>query len=379
MKRFVCLFILMIFACTAASADGIAVEENGLTLGESSLVYPVITGMEDAGLMQRINETIRTDCAIPDYLNRISMLISGGRLTVGWMGSLKNEVFSCAVRAEGAVASMRPACVWTGTSVDLRDGHRILFEELFTDPEEAEERISRYLEDTVEPELDPNLTVKELLPRPDIFCLTARGLILLYPEDRFCTLTDRAGDVMIGWHVFGELADLTEDGILFRIGADRMTRLTEESPRELADMTADGEIPDIPVRLGDSLKKATDEWHMLTDPDLYEGGRMFALEGARFRNVFLLTDYLSEDWDNSPVRGIRMDDGCLWGLRIGETERDSWLTVLGEPDSTVWFDDDKAEAYRTVCGNSDYYRSGEHLLELHSDPDGILHSIILTE
>lgn len=106
---------------------------------------------------------------------------------------------------------------------------------------------------------------------------------------------------------------------------------------------------------------------------------MFALEGGCFRRVYLLTDHLSEDWDNSVVQGIRMDRGNFSGLCIGTTAREEWRLILGEPDYTVTYDDEKAELNRTVPGECDYYSCGKYQLRLQSDLDGILYSIILTE
>ena len=49
------------------------------------------------------------------------------------------------------------------------------------------------------------------------------------------------------------------------------------------------------------------------------------------------------------------------------------------PGNVVSFDAEKAEAYRTVPGRRDYYAWGDHVLQLHSDENGTLVSIILTE
>ena len=127
------------------------------------------------------------------------------------------------------------------------------------------------------------------------------------------------------------------------------------------------------------MQELTDRWHTLTDPDGFEGGRLFALEGGCFRGVYLMTDDLSRDWQESRVQGIRADQGCLWGLCVGETQRAEWLAGLGEPDGTADIGEEKAEANRMVPGACDYYRCGEYLLQLCSDTDGILASIVLTE
>ena len=61
---------------------------------------------------------------------------------------------------------------------------------------------------------------------------------------------------------------------------------------------------------------------------------MFALEGAAFRNVLILSDAISAGWDDSHVQGIRVERGCVWGLCVGETEQSAWRQTLGEPDDT---------------------------------------------
>ena len=106
---------------------------------------------------------------------------------------------------------------------------------------------------------------------------------------------------------------------------------------------------------------------------------MFALEDGAFRKAYLLTDDLSRDWESSVVQGIRMDEGCAYGLCVGETKRDEWLAVLGEPDSETEITAEKAEMNRLVPGKCDYYSCGDYRLQLYSDENGTLVSMVLTE
>ena len=105
---------------------------------------------------------------------------------------------------------------------------------------------------------------------------------------------------------------------------------------------------------------------------------MFALEGAAFRDVYLLSDAVDSSWDKSRVQGIRADRGCFQGLCIGETRAEEWHQLPGEPDDTAVLDEDAAERMRTVPGTCDYYLSGEYRLQLQSDRDGMLVSITLS-
>ena len=372
-----CALLLLPVPGTAGSA---ATEEKTLEIGGSVMTYPVITGMEDTALQEAVNLRIAEDGNLTGYLTRISQLLSGGTLRVGWTGGvLGDDVFSCAISAEGAVEGPRPGFVWTWSNIDLTDGHEITLSELFTEEEAARAAMEELLEWTVAPGLSAHLANSALTPLPEGFFLEPAGLTLLYPASRLSTLHDRAGAVRLGWHELREDLNLEEGGILSRIGAADMIRWTENSRTEIARAAEAGALPGIPAELGASLRALTDRYGLLTDPDLYEGGRMFALEGAAFRDVFLLTDGVGETWDGSVVTGIRMDRGCLFGLCTGQTSREEWRSALGEPDNTVEFDAERAEANRTVPGSCDYYRFGKAQLRLYSGEDEVLYSVILTE
>ena len=376
-----CLMLAFAGAAFAGTAETvISVESRGLELGESSVEYPVITGMEDEELQDAVNIRILEDTKITERLTRMSQLISEGYIRVAWTGGIAGDgIFSCAVSAEGALETARNTHEWTWSNIDLKDGHEITMDELFTDPAAAAAAMESYMEEKVAPELSAHLLNSELTPLPEGFRLTGTGIILLYPAERLCTLGDRAGAVRIGWNELRDTLDLEDGSILSRMGVREMTETGEHTAEALEKMTAEGALPDIPAVLGESLKEKTDEYGMLTDPDVYEDGRMFALDGAEFRSVFLLTDFLSEEWDSSVIQGIRADEGCFWGLCIGTTERREWQMLLGEPDSEIEFDEDRAEAYRTVPGICDYYTFGSRQLRLYSGRDGRLISVILTE
>ncbi len=380
-RRTLCLAAaLLVFAAAGTVEDGFTVQDAGMDLNEEiSIHYPAVTGSGDESLISRINDLIREKCGIRAYLTRAAHLISGGSLRTEWTGGAMNDVFSCAVSALGAVENTRTTHVWTAVSIDLRDGHEITLSELFTDAEAARELMETYLEETVAPDLSAHLMNSELIPLPEDFYLETSGLTLLYPVEQLSTLSDRAGDIRISWNVLKEALDFSEDGILNRIGAAEMTVLSAGSAEHLRTTAAAGLLTGIPAKIGDSMQELTDRWHMLTDPDGFEGGRLFFLEGGCFRGVYLITDDLSRSWEHSRVQGIRMDEGCVWGLCPGESRRSEWLSVLGEPEGTVEVGAEKAEANRLEPGVCDYYHCGEYLLQLYSDENETLVSVILTE
>ena len=380
-RRMFCLTAVLLVLMPACGAEeAFVIEDAGLDLNELlSVHYPMLSGSADAALLKKVNDLIQEKCRIGDYLSRAAQLLSGGSLKTEWKGEVLGDVFSCAVSASGAVADTRPTHVWTAVTVDLRDGHEITLSELFTDAEAARIQMETYLEEVVAPELSPQLQNSELFPLPEEFCLDQAGLTLLYPIGQLSTLSDRAGDIRISWNDLREELDLNEDGVLKRISTEDMIMLSAQSEERLRSKAAEGTLTGIPAKIGDNMQELTDRWHMLTDPDGFEGGRLFALEGGCFRGVFLMTDDLSRGWQDSRVQGIRMDQGCQWGLCVGETPRTEWLTKLGEPDGTAEIGEEKAEALRLVPGTCDYYRCGEYLLQLYSDMDETLVSIVLTE
>ena len=382
LRQLGCLTAALILAAGGCLAETeIRAEDRGLDLtGEISIHYPAVTGMEDQELEEGINNRIQQDNRIREYLDRAALLISGGSLRTSWTGGVTgDDVFTCTVSAEGALETTRQTHALTGSNIDLRDGHEIAFGELFTDEAEAREITEAYLEETVGPELSAYLQNSEVVPVPETFVLEQAGLRLLYPVKQLSTLSDRAGDIRIGWYRLREVLDLSEGSILSRIGAEEMITLTQESGEKLRTEAAEGRLPGIPAAVGEGMQELTDRYRLLTDPDGYENGRMFYLEGGAFRGVYLLTDDLSRDWKDSTVQGIRMDEGCAYGLCAGETEREAWLEALGDPDSEAEISAEKAEANRTVPGKCDYYGCGDYQLQLYSDEDGRLVSVVLTK
>ena len=379
--RILCLAAVLTVLTAACAAEGtFEVADEGLDLTETiSVHYPVLTGGEDEALTAQVNRLILEKCSVEAYLTRMAQLLSGGSLKAEWKGGILGDVLSCALSAEGTVETARNTHVWTAVNADLRDGHEIMFAELFTDGEAARETIERYLDEQVMPELSAHLLNSELTPLPETFFLEEAGLTLLYPVSRLSTLSDRAGDVRIGWNELRDVLDLSGDSIPSRIGVQGMITLTAEGAERLRAEAAEGFLAGIPAKLGDSMQALTDRYHLLNDPDGFEAGRLFSLEGGCFGGVFLMTDDLTRGWENSVVEGIRADRGCLRGLCIRETTREDWIAVLGEPDGSTEIDEDKAEANRMVPGACDYYNCGEHILQLYSDGNGILVSVVLAE
>lgn len=361
---------------TASDTDCAVLVDSGLDLLQNSVRYPQIEGMADENLQQQINEQILASLCITDRLNRLSLLMqSPVPLTVTYEATLTGDVLSCVLESSGPVINERSTHVWNTVNIDLTSGHSITLADLFTDVDAALAAITAMLEDDLAPELSAHLSNSMLTPLPDQFSITSTGLTFYYPIEQLSTLSDRAGAVTFLWSELRDHLQLTDGSILERIGAKAMLTGSAEAIRTAAES---GQLPGIPLTLGASVQEATDTFHLLIDPDLYQDGRMFSLEGAAFRQVWLLTDALTESWEQSIIKGLRLDRVNLYGLYTG-MPRNEAQSLLGVPDASVTLTSDLAEAYRLTEGVSDYYNMTGVQLRLHFDSEDLLTSLFITQ
>ena len=381
MKR-LCAFLtaLLLAAAPAARCESApALTEQGLELSGSSVRYPQITGMADEALQAAVNEALLATGDVENRLNRLSALISDpAALTVDYEATLAGDVLSCVYSAEGAVESSAVTHVYSALNLDLRTGEPIAFAVLFVNETAARARMETILTDEIAPEMSAHLESCDLSPLPETFGLSATGLTLYYPVERFSTLAGRAGSVTLLWSELAPLLRLGEDTVLRRLGAEAMLTLNADSADAIRAAAETGALPGIPAKVGEPMAELVSRYRLLSDPDLYEGGRLVQLEDGAFRGVFLMTDALTERFDASEVQGVRADRLCLYGLRTGQTTQEAWRGALGAPDATVHLDADAAERFRLPAGTSDYYQCGAYRLRLHADETGVLVSVILT-
>ena len=369
MKHRILILCLLLLTLTTALAE-VSVRDMKLELLGSSVHYPQLTGLEE-DVQSAVNAAIMEKGRINDRLARMAALTNAPvKLHVSYAYTLEGDVFSCAILADGAVETSRATQVWATVNHDLSTGEEITFADLFTDAEAATAFIETYLNEQVAPELSAHLAAGSLTPIPAEFTISPTGLTLYYDIDSFRTLSDKAGTLTILWGEFP--AELPAHPIA-------QTHLTfpEDTASVLASALAEGSFAGIPAAIGQPMQELIDRFALLTDPDIYEGGRMIALEDGAFRNVYILTDALTETFDNSVVQGIRADRLNFHGLCTGVTTADQWRAALGAPDTTLVVTEERTESWRLVPGNSDYYTFGDYRLRLHADESGVLRSVFL--
>lgn len=390
LTKMIALLLALLLPCLAlaegALPEGPVLLAQGLTLGSHSISYPQLAGMADEEAQSALNAHIVAACHADELLARLPLVLSAAApLTMTYSAHLEGNVLSAAMLAAGPVYGDGVTQVWSCVNMDLDTGEDIPLDALFAvDAETARTAITDWLEWEVAPELSFHLMNSELSPLPEVFAMTPDGLTLYYPITQLSTLSDRAGAVTLRWYELPDVFDFSEGSILDRLGAAAFAAPNEASVQAIHACVAEGRLPGIPAALGDSMQALTDAHRLLSDPDLYEGGRMFALEDSRFRSAWLLTDALTDKtWETSVVQGIRADRISLYGLTTGSlnaegTPIDDWRALLGQPDATVAVDADLAELYRLAPGTSDYFQIEGHTLRLHADADGRLVSVILT-
>jgi len=381
MKRIFVLVMVWVLGAAlvgAAEAASPAVQDVALELLGSTLHYPQVTGLADPAVEQAVNQAIMEAGRIETRINRMAMLMTSPvKMSVSYTHELMGDVFSCAILADGAVETTRATQVWSTVTIDLTTGRVITLDELFTDPASARKAIEDHLLTQVAPEQSAHLASGSLTPLPEAFSLSPTGLTLYYPIDQFRTLSDRAGTVTLLWSELRDDLDLTEGSVASRIGATSALQFPADARAALTDALAQGGFPGIPARIGQSVQELTDRYAQLTDNELCEAGRMFLLEDGAFRGAWIITDALTDRWDESRVNIIRTDRLNLAGLCTGHTTMAAWREALGEPDATVPANDAQADSWRLLPGTSDYYLLGEYRLRLHADESGILRSVFL--
>lgn len=377
MKKWMLWLLVLMMTLSSALAEP-AVVQQGLALGDGYVYYPQLEGMDDPALQETVNAALLESCGAEALLTRLALTMhSPTPLTTAYNVQQSGDVLSVALLASGPVESDRATQVWYTANIDLTTGQPIMLDDLFTDPDAARLALSDYLEWDLAPQLSAHLRAGQLTPLPEEFTLSPAGLTLHYPLEQLTTLSDKAGTVHLSWCEMLPHLNLAEGSLLDRMGALPMIALDESSAAAIRTQAENGMLPGIPARLGDSIPQLVEAHGLLIDPDLYENGRLFQLEGGAFRSVYLLSDSLTEGWDSSVVQGIRTDRGSFFGLMTGVTTQSEWHAILGQPDASVPVDEARAESNRIVPGSSDYYNLTGVQLRLHANEEGVLHSIFL--
>ena len=368
-KRCLAAALAACYAAGAAACFGEEPVKETLTVtrmeaagaGGSMVAYPLLTG---SGSASRISADIFSSARVGEYLALLSSLSGGGvglRMDYTLFPDSAEGMVSLVLSAKGRMPEGRPSQVWYPLVYRLEDGSRVTAEDIFEDPDAAEEAIGAYLEEHVEEGLSDYLENRELYPVPmDSFALCERGVIFYYDYDALCFLSGFSGEVLVPYPALeGFLRrDLIMSG---GIGAETIFSCLEE-----------GRLWGVPAVLGEDLEDALARFRSAADSSWWPGGACYETEDARMRDVLIVSMDGSGTVDALLCRGEEAD-----AFLPGAEERETWRAMLGEPDETkVVAAGDPMETILGT-GETDIYRRGDRLLALHAGDDGKLSGILI--
>ncbi len=368
---------------------------------DSYVRYPELTTEDPAWQsgVEKTNQAIQEQANIPAYLRLLSTISPGstglkldyelgalhGQAADG-MGSegfqLGNPYLSILFSAEGKMLSGRPSQVYYPMTFDLRTGEIMSFDQLFTDPDAAKERMEALLETDVEPTLSTYLENSQLFPVPfDRFFLDGFGhLIIVYENSQLSFLSGFSGSVSFRTsELTPPLAFASEE---LENYFDPFLTLPTAERRAVAWQMAHT-LPIAARRtisLGDDLEKVLSGFHSTTDSGYYPGGAYYEVEDANYRDTLILTDETEQT-----VTGLLTGRTDLMDIQTGKTPlADAEAFLSREPTLRMEMDETLAELYCVCPGTASVYQleaaDGKHIVfTLYADTDGTVQFIKLAQ
>lgn len=368
-------------AAETAQPQTPTVQDVATVIGENAIHYPQLSGMADEKYQQSINDAIVEKANIAQRMVTLSTLQAGGSgLQVTYKAYLKADIFSTVISAKGILENGRSGQVYTALNYDLQTGTPLSISDLFTDTDAAVAAMEQILQSTYLDELSSYMENSDLTPLPtEQFSLDANGITFYYPYRQFALLSGYSGAAQFAYHEISEFLRTDAGGVPARL--DMLAKsYTDEETRALIEQDArTGVLSDVPVQLGESMQPLIDQNRLLRVPDRYPGGRYCQLEAPVFRRVLILTDELSNTFEQSVVQGIMSFRADWYGIKTGATEQKRWREILGQAENTVAFTDSMAYDYGLLAGTADYYSIGGHQVMLYADADQLLYAIRLTQ
>lgn len=368
-----------------AFAEGVAAEpmaeikEIRTEIGQNYVAYPQLSGMENEEIQKKINDDLVLSANIASHLITLSTLQnSTWGLRVEAESFLSGDVFSAVISAKGKMPSGREGHAYSAFTYDLNTGERLTLADLFADEKAAVAQMEAIAHASLGEELSGYMEHAELSPLPvDSFAVNGDGVTFYYPSEQFLLLSGYSGACQFYYEELAEWLRTDGEGLPARIGALPQTYTAPEAKERIAEAAAEGTLPHVPVKMGDSMADAVAKYRLARTPDEFPGGRYFALEAPAFRDVLLISDALENGYERSVAEGIQIKRGSLYGLAIGRSRQEDWRAILGEPGETMTFSETMAYDYNLPVGVSDVYHFGAHELRLHADEKGVLRSIQL--
>lgn len=363
------LLALLMFVFGSAAAE-ITTEEVITQFGENEVRYPQLSGMEDEAVQQKINDDIVLSSGVANHMVSLFTLAGNQTLKMDYDAYLNDQIFSTVISAKGKLPGKRDGHEYTALTYDLKTGERVGLEAVFSDVDAAIALMEEKAVASLSEELNGYLEYSDITPLPaDRFTLDEHGISFWYPAEQFSLISGYSGACQF-W--YEEL-----EGLLIADPTPQLTR--EERQKAIEQSAADGKLPHVPVQIGQNMQEIADEYRLLREPDEFPGGRYFIMEDPAFRSILIISDSLQSDYSHSVAEGIQLRRGGLYGLDIGETTRQEWLEMLGQPKQSFAMTESMAYDYGLCTGQCDIYVYGDHELRLYSDDQQTLFAIQLCQ
>lgn len=362
-----------------AQAAAPTVRDVTVAMGENVIHYPQLEGLADAQAQQAINDAVVEKAKIAQRMVTLATLKPGGTdLTVRYESYLKNDVFATLISAVGVMENGRAGQEYAACAFHLSTGQAVTLAELFSDPQAAVDAMEAILARTYLDELGSYAENASLSPLPqDAFYLDQDGITFYYDRKQFSLVTGYAGAANFNYGELSSLLLADPQGLPATQGFLPQALTDAQIKAAVAYAASQGTLPHVRARLGDSMAELIAQYRLLREPDQYPGGRYCQLEAPAFRQVLVMTDTLSAGYETSVVTGLLTFRADLYGLRAGVTVQARWREVLGEPASTVAFDESMAASYGLPTGTADYYDFQGAQLMMYADETGVLAAVRL--
>ena len=352
------------------------------TAGNSSVSYPVVSGLADESVQGRLNAAIETGLSLANarlLLERVRA--AGGEpegqatLTMETMVYRVGNVLSVAVSRTGEQADGSIGHSVTALVFDLATDDPVALDALFADPEAAYAHMEAVLQEELGESMNAYTDNASVLPMPrDNYALDAQGLTVYYAPSQYTTVSGRAGAFHFYYY---EL-----EPYLSELGQALTAR--EEDGQDAAaairEAVAQGAFPNWieGVRLGEPIGAYLDAYTLAADPDYTLESRVYLFSEPQLRGLSLETWLYAEcAEEEAPVTAIRASRIDLFGLRPGVTTLAECEQLLGTPDGRTLRDADDAYSMMLEEGESLFYLSGGYSLEVHADAQGVVSCLIL--
>lgn len=376
----VLMLLLPVVSAMAAETGKPAVREVATVIGTNAVRYPQLEGLADEAVQERINNAIVEKAKVAQRMVTLATLKPGGTgLQVSYGTYLNGDVFSAVVSAVGIMENGRAGQEYTAFNYRLSSGEPMGIDQLFADTGGAVNYMEEKLTATYLDELGSYVENAAVAPLPRAsFALDADGITFYYPREQFSLVSGYCGAAQFYYSELLPYLDQSPQGLPAALGLLPETLTDAQVKAAVAQTAKAGILPNVPVKLDDPMPGVIAAYRLLREPDQYPGGRYCQMEAPLFRQVLVLTDALTSGFEGSAVSGLLSYRANLYGIRAGETTQTRWREILGEPASTVSFDEQLAASYGLPAGTGDYYNFDAAQLLLYADADGVLYAVRLT-